>query len=83
MRFAVVVCYGRSKPLPYQNLFVSVIDVRYIFSLPLEGKVPRNEADEVLQTVFADERRISAFSSGRRWQTCLRSRFMTACGHHG
>ena len=25
-------------------------------SLPLEGKVPRNEADEVLQTVFADER---------------------------
>ena len=25
-------------------------------SLPLEGKVPRNEADEVLQTVFADKR---------------------------
>ena len=25
-------------------------------SLPLEGKVPRNEADEVLQTGFADER---------------------------
>ena len=29
-------------------------------SLPLEGMVPRNEADEVLQTGFADERCISA-----------------------
>ena len=29
MWFAVGVCYGRSKPLPYQNLFVSVIDVRF------------------------------------------------------
>ena len=40
-------------------------------SLPLEGKEPRNEADEVLQTIFADERRILASLRCRRYAYCV------------
>ena len=71
MKFAVTVRTAGASPRP-TNVDVSFGnrgDVQ--FSLPLEGKVPRNEADEVLLTVFADERRILASLRCRRYAYCV------------
>ena len=48
---------GVEDVAPYRDLFVYVIEVRCIFSLPLEGKVDatKEQTDEVLQTVFTDK----------------------------
>ena len=53
----VFVTGGETPPLR-TGLLVYVIEVRCIFSLPLEGKVDatKEQTDEVLQTVFADKR---------------------------
>ena len=53
----VFVTGGETPPLRI-GLLVYVIEVRCIFSLPLEGKVDatKEQTDEVLQTVFADKR---------------------------